>query len=101
MRALADQHHLLEVHSRMMERQVAQLLLEALRPVALAMQRQDSLLELRADGLEQRLETDQKELTELLMEVLRTLQPPVEQQLGLAPSRPLPSSLASAISRTP
>ena len=83
---------MLALHQREMlqkqEAQFRQLLLEALRPVAEAMQRQDSLAELRQDHLQ-----------ELLMEVLTSLQPSAEAQIypriGLPPQR---SSFPSLVS---
>lgn len=71
------------------------LLLEALRPVAEAMHRQDSL---RQDQF-QVLQKLGANLEELQLEVLNSLQPPVDQQLfprlGQPPQRQSSPSLAS------
>lgn len=80
-----------------------QTLLEALRPLAAALQRQDQLVVLKAQELEQRLHPlrevlipAQEEQTDLLREVLSSLQPTAQEQLlDLLSSQP-PSSPSSA-----
>jgi len=66
-------------------------LMEALRPVALAMQRQDALLLDRTGVLTGR----SMEQQDMLEEILNSLQPPVTDQLRLPLSKPRPSYLSS------
>lgn len=79
-----------------------QTLLEALRPLAAALQRQDQLVVLKAQELEQRLSPlltlppQQAEQTDLLREVLSSLQPTAQEQLLGLLSSPPPSSPSSA-----
>jgi hypothetical protein len=56
-------------------------LLEALRPLAQALQRQDSLLLEQTARLERLQNSQQEQTEELLLEVLNSLQPPASQQL--------------------
>lgn len=78
----------LEWKLQLQEAKFREALLEALRPVAAAMQRQDSLAERRQDNLQ-----------ELLMEVLTSLQPSAEEQIfpriGQPPPRRSSPSLVS------
>jgi len=94
MRALADMEKALESRLR-------RHLGELGRPIAEAMQRQDSLLELRADAIEDRMRMDLEEVTELLMEVLNSLQPTARETLLPGGSMGLPQPLASALSAQP
>jgi len=66
------------------------LLLEALEPIALAMQRQDRLMLDQVEDLRNKVDFRHDQQMELLGEILNSLQPSVRQQLGL-PSRPLSS----------
>jgi hypothetical protein len=79
---------LLMLEQLLVQQLTRQDLLEALRPVALAMQRQDSLHSQR-----------QEETKELLLEVLNSLQPPVEdqifQRIGHPPQRSISRSSVS------
>jgi len=70
------------------------LLLEALEPVAAALQRQDRLLLDQVEDLRNKVDFRHSQEMDLLGEILNSLQPPVYQQLGLS-SRPS-SSLNSA-----
>jgi hypothetical protein len=71
---------MLQRHHRELERQVAILLLESLRPLAAALKRQDELLLDRTQPLRQVLAM-QHEQVEMLQEVLSSLQPPAETQI--------------------
>lgn len=79
---------MLRLQEQRLQEQNRQLLLEALRPVALAMQRQDSLHQQQHQQLES-----------LLLEVLNSLQPSAAQQIfqriGLPPPRNFSRSLVS------
>lgn len=56
-------------------------LMLAMQPLAQALERQDTLLELELNKLKQELVQQQMNNLDLLTEVLNSLQPPVEQQL--------------------
>lgn len=85
---------LLLLHRNLLLRELRELLLEALAPVAEAMQRQDQLHQ----DHQMVLLMDNQQQTELLEEILSSLQPSAQtqiyQQLGLL--NPIPSSLNSA-----
>lgn len=72
---------------------VHQQLMEALAPMAQALQRQDELLLQETENLQEQLWQGMANLQDLLKEVLNSLQPPVERQL--LPSTPPSSSLSS------
>lgn len=94
---LAAQRH------RMLE-DVQTLMLEAMSPMAEAMQRQDSLLRTEMEDVQTMLMRHQDETRDLLTEVLQTVQPNPDQvirtRVGLprGESTPTPSSINSAIS---
>lgn len=95
-RMLQALEEMLQRHHRELERQVAILLLESLRPLAAALKRQDELLLDRTEPLRQVLAM-QHEQVEMLQEVLSSLQPPAETQIFevLEHSTPQPSPLSS------
>lgn len=76
-----QEHRLQELEARLegrlnqasatLNRQHRLLLMEAMRPLAAALERQDKLAEIRQDSQQ-----------ELLLEVLNSLQPPASQQIG-------------------
>jgi hypothetical protein len=84
----ARAYHDLEWTLALQEAKFRELLLQALRPVAEAMHRQDNLAELRQDSL-----------AELLVEILQSLQPSAEAQIypqiGLLPQTSSYPSLVS------
>lgn len=81
-----------------MEPVVHRQLMQAMRPLAEAMQRQDNLEMERLHSLNLKLELKAEQMLELQTEVLSSLQPTAEQQLlqALAPSTPHPSPRISA-----
>lgn len=97
-RRLQELDDLLTHHQLRILEETTLLLLDAMAPMAEAMQRQDSLLELLTDAIEKKLEMNQEELTELLMEVLSSLQPTAREMLLPHGSTQLPPSLESALS---
>jgi hypothetical protein len=96
---------MLQRHHKELERQVAVLLLESLRPLAAALKRQDELLLDRTEPLRQ-VRGMQHEQVEMLQEILSSLQPPAETQifkaleLSMLPPSPPGSGNSAPPSRT-
>ena len=105
-RALEDQRHQLEMFGHLLTADVSKLLLDALRPVALAMQAQDALTRHEAERTREALVQTHSMLEEMLEEVLNTVQPnpdtEIRSRVGLyrPTSSPPSSSLSSVISAT-
>ena len=71
------------------------------REIAPALERQDKLLQRETEVLSLTAGNHHYQTIEMLKEVLNSLQPTPEQRLLNGRSKPLPSSLASAISAKP
>jgi hypothetical protein len=81
---------MLQRHHRELERQVAILLLEALRPLAAALERQDSLLVEQSGRTREALVQTHAMLEEMLEEVLNSLQPSPRELIMGSPAPPKP-----------